>query len=453
MRTATIHQVIEVLSQSFARLDVRVAPLEVEDLAVTVHRIMTVEARQYHSLEHVSRLWVLDDPLHSLAAPFHDLVYYQIDGGIPAPVCALIAPYLHENEGQVSLVEAVDPTERAFLLTLALFGFQPGQKLAFSAGLNEFLSALFMNVRLQRLVGEADRLRMVACIEATIPFRAQDSLELLAGRLRQANERYGVGMTGEEIEAAVRSAAVFGNCDVAGFAAADPASFLEDTWKLLPEGNAVLRLGEVYSIREYRRALEGTARFMASLKAEVVFHRYGGVPEEAEFARLVGQAGKNIAIAGEYLGSKSLAMAVLEALAESSGGDAPVSLFMGPIERLGEHQPRMEDFMPPVEAPRPDLDPAIVHLLDYGRGGLTSFDLQNSPLALFLYQNLGPETAHQVLEQARSMFAGRIGPREFLAGIDGPVVATIARACAAMVPTRREVLGRYAEERDSSARL
>lgn len=449
MPVATVQQVAQMLAEGLERLQAQATPEQVEDLATTIHRIMSVEARQYHSLEHVSLLWDMPRPTQSLAAPFHDLVHYQVDQGIPPDVLNAISSYIREEQGQVYLEDNLDLADRPLMLTLEIFGFRSGQELLPAAGLNEFLSALFMSVALQDIVSEPDLVRMIACIEATIPFRGEhecrgDCSERLESRLHDLKEHAGLAMTTAEIQETVRAAIDFGNRDVIEFAKEDVAHFLDNTWKLLPETNASLRAGRIYSIRQFRLALWKMERFMDSLHPEAVFHRSHGTPPEEEYRDLVERARKNIEVAREYLRIKLLALAILESLAELSGGDAPVTLFMGPAEGPAQKERRLEDFLPAIEAPYPpDISPTIVRLLESGRASESSFDIRESPLSLFLYHRLGGATIEQVQDHVQALFAGELNPHEFLKRLDRGIVAAVAHASAAMVPTRREALLQY----------
>jgi hypothetical protein len=452
MKSAVIHQLIDVLIRAFGQLGAPAPMSEIEKLAVVVHRVMTVQARHYHSVEHVFGLVDPSSPIRSLAALFHDLVYYQVDSGIAPEVCAFIAPCIIEKQGEVWLVPEIAPDDRLFGLTLDLFGFSPGQRLTPQAGLNEFLSALFMNKRLGGLVREQDLARATVCVEATIPFRGVNPqglgpFDILAQRLGALNQRLSLGMSEAEVERAVQEAVVFANQDVISFADADVGRYLDGTWKLLPETNIALRSGKVYSIRDYRRALQSTDRFLNILDPELIYHGYHGIPSEPERREMVEMARRNLAIGREYLGIKLVAIAIYEALAEITGGDAPLSLFMGDVRREGEELVRLEDMLPPVQtsylvAPSEPLR----QLLETGRASDSDFDTKNSPTSLFLYKSLGPEGVKLLSDKARQMFDGQVAPREFLSAIDPRVVAAIARAGASIVVTRRAELLRYISE-------
>jgi len=187
-------------------------------------------------------------------------------------------------------------------------------------------------------------------------------------------------------------------------------------------------------------------RFMHSLNPEAVFHRSWGLPPEDEYQNMVERARKNIEAAREYLRVKLLALAILEALAELSGGDTPVTLFMGPSEGPAQKELRLEDFLPAIQTPfPPDHSPTIVRLLKSGRASESTFDIQQSPLSLFLYHQLGRAKIEQLQNYVQALFTGNLNPHEFLKKLDSGIVAAVARASAAMVPTRKDALLQYAE--------
>lgn len=453
MRVTKIQQLVDVLVYAFEQMQVTVSLRELEELAITIHKIMTTHARSFHTLEHVFDLSEVSNPIRSLAALFHDLVYYQVDRFIPPDVYAEVSQYIRQDDGQVYLREAMDPADKIVALTLQVFGFEAGQNLSPYAGLNEFLSALFMSRRLAGILPRHALLGVTACIEATIPFRGPDGrgrshFEVLEERLTTINQSHQLSMTGRDIEDLVREAVLFANDDVANFAVLDPGVFLDNTWKLLPETNAALRAGDIYSIHDYRVALQKMSSFLNALNPEHVFHSFRGVPPEDEFRRMTDLAWQNISTARDYLDVKLVAIAVLEALAEITGGDAPLALFMGDIPREGETVKRLEDFLPSVPAPRPQDQTALYWLLAAGRASDSVFDLKNSPTSLFLYQSLGLEEVQRVLAEAQQMFDGKLAPRDFLDRVDDSLVAAIAEASASMVVTRCEGLLHYARSRE-----
>ncbi|MCJ7551960.1 MAG: hypothetical protein MUQ30_20005, partial [Anaerolineae bacterium] len=86
-------------------------------------------------------------------------------------------------------------------------------------------------------------------------------------------------------------------------------------------------------------------------------------------------------------------------------------------------------------------------LLAFGRASSLSFDMQNSPLSLYLFKLLGWDQAKTLLGEIKAMFAGEIDARESLARMPTGMVVSVANACAAMANTRRASLRSYADER------
>jgi hypothetical protein len=456
-KTGSIQQLVSVCEQAFVCLQIPVSSEELEDLAITIHRSMSIEARHFHTPDHVLHLANAADPIQSLAALFHDIVYYQVDRGFSPEIYHCISSYILEVEGEIWLVAAQEHNDRLFYMTMDIFGFSPGQKLSTQTGSNEFLSALVMAKRLEQLVPEKILLQAIVYIEATIPFRGKNEqdigpFEILAQRLSGISQAYQIPMKAAEIDDTICGAVVFANCDVDSFAEKDASVFLDGTWKLLPETNETLRSGRIYSIKEYRRALAKMGDFLGQLNPENIFHRYKGVPNEAEFREMVKLAYQNIATAREYLTIKLLAIAVLEALADLTGGDAPLSLFTGDIQLNGDNTHRYDSFLPlPHTLKMSDESSVIYKLLDAGRASETSFDMRNSPLAFFMYNQLPQEQIHLLLAIAKDMFAGSLEPRAFLHKLDASLVAAVAKACAATVMTRQEKLSQIVLDFQASA--
>jgi hypothetical protein len=184
--------------------------------------------------------------------------------------------------------------------------------------------------------------------------------------------------------------------------------------------------------------------FLLTLDTETIFHRYRGVPTEDVYRKMLSAATENVHIARQYLGVKLLTVGLLEALAEATGGDAPVSLFMGDFQRQVGESEYLEFFLPDVPVSTDvDTTSQIYRLLEDGRSDRLYFDIKNSLISLYLYRVLGQQGVQQNLEVALEMFADRITPEQFLAKADANVVSDLARACAAIVVTRSEKLNRY----------
>ncbi|HEY9594081.1 MAG TPA: hypothetical protein VHE79_06375 [Spirochaetia bacterium] len=447
----TIHRTIELLRTALDDLGASMPLMEVERVGFMVNEAMSAQARSFHTPSHVFDLVDPGNPHSTLAALFHDLVYFQVDQGFNERIAECVAPCLEQKDGELWLRADLPSTDRLLAIALRLFGFWPGDRLVPTAGMNEFLSALVMLRTLGVAVRETDLALATGCIEMTIPFRGPDSrgrapAERLAEKMARANADLDLGLTPAAIEEGVRWATLFANRDVANFAEEDVGRFLDNTWKLLPESNPALRTQGVYSIRSYRRALQGMEGFLRTLDPRTVFGSYGGVPSVEDYTRREERARRNITVSRDYLGVKLLAAAVLEALAEMRGGDAPVAYFMGDID-VKEKGGTLEDYLPARATATASLDPTLHDLLALGRASSSRFDLQNSPLALFVAEGLGTDGIAEGLAAARRLFAGEATAREFLECLPGELVADIAEACSFMAFARHDTLMAYARGR------
>jgi hypothetical protein len=448
----TMHRSIQLLQTALSELGAHMPLSEVEHIAILINQAMTAEARSFHTPEHVFDLVDPGNPYMTLAALFHDLVYYQVDHGFIPQIAEALGSSIESWDGGLRLKPGIQENDRRLLICMEVFDVKAGQKLAPFGGMNEFLSALVMARKLGGVVKEADLLLAAGCIEMTIPFRSRDArgrtpAERLGLRLQAANRDLGLGMSDGNLEQAVRFAARFANRDVANFAEHDVTRFLDNTWKLLPETNPSLRTLGVYSIKSYRIALQKMEGFLCSLDPATIFAQYKGAPPDSEYRQMQRRGERNVFTACEYLGIKLLTSAILEALADISGGDAPVSLFMGDI---GETQKgsRLEDYLP-EEKPATGLrmDKTLHDLLAFGRASASSFDLQNSPLSLFIYMHLGADGFHKLRSMAKQVFDGKLTPRAFLDALPGDMISVIAESCASMAFTRAGDLRAYAASR------
>lgn len=446
MAQGMIQKLINTLMRVVESMSLRCEPADVEKTAVMVHKVMSYQARQFHTLEHVFGFLDGADGITTLAAVFHDLIYYQVDNGLPAEVASLLDPYVECKGAEFRLRADVPEQDPIFLLCSGVFGYRPGDHLRLFGGLNEFLSALVMAALLHAHLDPNDIAAIAACIEASIPFRSPGAEELDVGenlerRLRALAAEGRLTADESAIIAMVHRAIDFGNTDVRDFSLEDPGGFLANTWKLLPESNSSLRSKGTFSVKEYRRALEKMLGFFKSLTPESIAHSYRGSPDETTMRRLTEAARRNLAYAQTYMRAKLLAVALVESVAELSGGDAPMALFMGDVPHDGSEYEGLMEHLPPTPTP-PWLDTsnAVYRLLRDGRLDESSFDLKNSPLALYLYHRLKPSNWGAQSRASEAFFEGRLDAQSFLRGFETSFLTDFLRALAAMVPTRHATL-------------
>jgi hypothetical protein len=247
------------------------------------------------------------------------------------------------------------------------------------------------------------------------------------------------------MDAMVHRAISFANKDVRDFALEDAAAFLTNTWKLLPESNLSLRSKSFY-IGEYRIALGKMLGFFEHLDADTIFHSWKGEPDPETLRAMREAARLNLETAKSYLKAKLLASGVIEALAAVSGGDAPLALFMGDLPVDGLERENLVTFLPPAATPSwiESSDP-VYRLLRDGRMNESSFDLKNSPFALYLLNRLEPGRLTERMTAVEAFFSCSLSASDFLRGFEDGLLRELVKACAAMVNTRVERLSAWLE--------
>jgi hypothetical protein len=445
-KQSPIHQLIDLFQEAFVRLYLDIPPKICEKYAVLVYSCMNSDKRKFHTTNHVLNVCQGMKPLQVLAGLFHDVVYYQVDGRFLPQTEALVLQIAEVRGKDVWIREDVPAGDLASIC-LDIFDFSPGQMLKTHAGLNEFLSAWVAVNYLKDFLKAKDLMTIVACIEATIPFRAKDvqgmnCFDHLESRIQHCFPKYQLSLNLSDIEQMVRLAAGLANRDVENFAVEDVCVFLDNTWTLLPETNDMLRRPGVYYNQDYRVALCKMEGFLSCLDPQNIFHQYKDTPNEQDLVVLKQRAHHNLQISEEYLQVKILAIAIVESLAKVTGGDVPISLFLG--DGLLDEVEKAEDYLPPIEKSEYlDYDDTLYNLLEYGRTSDTSFDIKNSPIGAFIYKLLGDKETKKSMEIARQMFSGAISPDTFLRLVNRDLVSHIAQACTRLVITRKKELVRW----------
>ena len=446
MNPATINRLIVLFDRAFREAAPALDMAAAERLAMLVHHSMNPRTRVYHTPDHVFAMCDGLNGRQTLAALFHDVVYYQLDGGFPVDVADLLHPVVRDDFGVVRL-RSIAPSDRWLALCAEVFGFKAGQEISVYGGLNEFLSAVVAVRKLSEHVSLQDMMVILACIEATVPFRsgqgAASPCQALATRLAQAVRQWlpewDAAKQAAFVDIAVKEAVVLANRDVEGFAETDPGQFLGTTWLLIEESNAPLKAVGVYSLGDYRAALMRMELFLSNLEPASIFHAYGDVPGEARLAQLEESARRNLRFACDFLDSKIATVAIVEALALCSGSNCPVSMFLGDIASVHGKPDRAEDHLPaPPQGQR--INEALLHVFEKGRSRESNNDLTASPLTAFVYRSIGQDGMQAAILQAKKMFDGTLSPADFLRSLDPAMVKAILRACAQIAFSRKDAL-------------
>jgi hypothetical protein len=447
MTIATINRFIQLFDDAFGALRVEVSMPEIERMAMLVHSAMENKRRAYHTASHVFQMCEGMNPRQVLAAIFHDVVYFQLDGGFPRQAAALLEPVVRNDKGSL-ILNAIAEHDSGLKLCSDIFDFKPGQTLPLFGGMNEFLSATVAVRLLQPYLQFPDLIAIIACIQATVPFcgidaDGRDFTYVMAGRVREQCRRLGKEIADEQTEKfvaqvmldAVKSA----NRDVEGFAEPNPGKFLSATWQLIEESNAPLVAVGVYTLQDYRVALSRMEKFLRALDPKSIFHHYGDFPSDEEFARLNGAARKNLVFSCDYLGAKITSIAIIEALALETGGNCPISMFLGDIRSPYGKPARVEDFLPSTNTAA-DVKPELLQIFEKGRAQESANDLTASPLTAFTYRCMGHDGTLRALAKAKHMFASEFSALEFLRGLNQEMINSIIEACKHIAISRREAL-------------
>jgi hypothetical protein len=432
-RRSPVHEIVYALWNALHELGSEAQTSDIERWGFSIHAALSAAGREFHNHDHVVDLLADGDPLEVIAALYHDAVYIQVDHGPPRSMREELAPLLAQSsEGWRILPAAAAGVSGE---VLSVFARQVGDVVTPTTGLNEFASALVASIQLQHVLYREQRIAVAACIEQTIPFR-EDPVTVLHKRLRL------LGLAGDALEETVRRAVRVGNRDVENFADNDAARFLDNTWKLLPESNPALHAPLVYTVRDYRIALQKMEHFLAWLPAERVFHSWGDEPSPQIHARRVARTTGNLELAGRYLRAKLYSIGLVEAIAEVTGGDVPLDYFMGGLKSPARERPsmkRIEQFLPTLSHAR-DLDPPLHKLLAEGRASESSFDTGPSPLGAFLHATVGEREVMKGVARAKQWWAGEGDASAFLVSQPARPVAAIARAAANIIEARRDRL-------------
>jgi hypothetical protein len=448
MEKSIINQLILRIEESFQKLKIQILISDVEHIALFIYQGMAGNGRTFHTTEHVLQVCRhLEHPLQILATLFHDIIYHQIDNGIEKDTQVILSPLVYHQDNKTYIREDYPRDDIPLALCLEVFDYQPNDEIRIQ-GYNEFLSTLVAIQKLKAYLGHRNLLGIMVAIEGTIPFRGlnhdgQNCFEVMETKLLKLNQKYELNIKEEHIYLLLELAVEMANNDVENFSHSNVAEFLDNTWRLIPETNDSLRVANAYTLTSYRKAIEKMEGFLNFLSPSIVFQQYRQVPSNETFKQLKEHAEDNIKIAREYLQAKLTSVALLEALAVCTGGDAPISMFIGDIRHSGSFQAieRAEDYLPAITVSEElEYDEAVLRLLEFGRASELDFDTQNAPFSYFVYASIGKEKNQLYLQAARKMFKGEISCQEYLTQMDARTRTAIAQACAQVAISRREAL-------------
>ena len=442
---------LDCLVSSIEQLGGRVDVPKLDQIAELIIQTMRGPWRYFHTSEHIFEVGGSVDPIEVLAALFHDLVYVQVDQGVSFNISSALSPFVKEVRSQLVIRDETElPDDAMYQLVASVFGFIPGKALSPFGGQNEFLSGVIAAKCLEPFLPASTIAAIVACIEATIPFRpvsprGVSAIELLHQRLVTANRDFNLGWSDAQTIEIVKRSVRLANRDVENFASPNSSNFLDNTWNLMPETNHELINVNSYTVAGYRRSLQKMEGFLNFLKPELVFQQFMQEPDDETYASLIARTRKNITVAKLYLGVKLITIAILEALSYRLGRDISLSTMMGELRAPGFPTSVLEDYLPNRQiayALENQLQKEVLDLLEIGRNQESPYDIKNSPVSTFIIKSIGFAETEKFLKKAHEFFAGHISSEELLSYCAPDVIDTITSGVMKLFDSRKRALGK-----------
>ena len=456
-RTQSYTQLLTItFTRCMEELNFKAGDEKIEEWVCLIHACMSGHGRNYHGIEHVFDISEEADAILTLSALFHDAVYFNLDGGINSTNSKFIADaVVIGNDKTVKICDLESKDDEYLSLVATVFGFQSGQLLHPFGGLNEFLSAVMAVRALGTILDKGLILQVAACIEATIPFRKVDPIDgtnpndRLYLRVQEANSKFGVGLDEDTIILATKRASELANRDVQNFESQFLAEFVDNTWKLLPESNIPLQQSNVlYHISDFGMALKKTHGFLSNLDIDTIFHGFRGLPTPSVLDSMRSRARYNVQATCKYTEVKLLAIAIIESIALLTGGDAPLCMFLGDLPSEGNHSESFEDCLPTIPTKlQVKGDSDVFKLLWHGRHAETNFDVRNSPVGAYIYQNIGDAGVSKAFPYVQNPMTSEHAESLLREGFPHKeVLLNIIKACSNFAVTRRVRLRQLEEK-------
>ena len=468
---------------------VNVTNRKLESMAVLIHECMSGDSRNYHSVQHVfdiSTDFIDKDPIATLAAMFHDSIYHNVDQ-VLSPTqekalrgcfqlsttitgdgssAAVVSGKLDQMAPMTCRAHMACSEDPSLCMVETIFGYDHGQEITSNSGLNEFLSAVVAVRHLEEHLTKAQCAQIAVCIAATIPFKNKPIVEeegtdgkkrktfmqQLYDNLSETNKYFKLEMSDKDMVESIQRAVLLANADVGNFGSDDIYWFLDNTWSLLTETNTTLRRSFLFTVMEFQHSLFKMNGFFHFLSPEAIFASFEGVPSDKEVQQKTDQARHNLEIGKKYVGAKLLSASVLAAFAVLTGGDAPLSLFVGDLPSRHHQSQSINDTLPvdsenPIffsqddeddDAAEEHLDLLVYRILSGGRRSETSFDVKQSPLGAFLYAVVGDRGLRMILDNKTLYPMTEENAKDLLGSLPREVAMYLAKTIASVAVCRAE---------------
>ena len=271
----------------------------IDHMARFIEASMCTPGRLYHSVHHVfdvvHGMNLPEDAVLVLAALFHDVIYLSIDKEL--------------SPDQADFLLEQDPDNHCIMLVRSIFPADTNYTTC-----NEYLSALVAAKLLRECLSSQHLVQVVACIEASIPFRPNQPMERLYERLSildSVNQDMNLPFTPPQLIKTVQMAARFANHDLRAFRSPDATYFWSTSWQLLPEWHPAL-LKSVPRLKDLEDALTKLQHNYTKLPPpEQVFQSFRGEPSKERLEEYCQLARRNIQVVDTYTNYRRWAIRVV----------------------------------------------------------------------------------------------------------------------------------------------
>jgi len=439
------------LTRCFSSLQVKSSEEERNAIAHLIVDSMESENRIYHNLEHIFKVGEGGDAISMLASMFHDLVYYQIDQGFHLSLAKFITPLIQQKKNKLYLKEKLEISTPEISLVMDLFNFKPGNEITSGNGCNEFMSSIVAAQVLKPFLPMSTILKVVSCIELTIPFRMLNAPKQLEKKIHSLSQKHSLNLSDSETEETVLRAVRLANKDLSSFSNPSVLDFLMNTWEILPETNPLLRSTGNQTILGYRIALQKIEKFFRDLNPENVFLEYQEEPGPEVYAQWKKLLSKNIEIALYYFRFKLISLSILEAIAPALGKAIVLNILIGEIPRNTalNSQDQLEGFLPDLSVSleqKAELEDEIVNVLRFGQTSSQAMDMQNSPLTAFLLNRIGFQKMQSLWSSTEAFFQNEIPAKELLKKIPYEVMSSFSEAIASVMSKKASLLSNFLKD-------
>lgn len=324
-------QFLSLLSNALQSLGIPISIAELKQISDSLFCAMAGKKRTYHSPQHSLDVAKGMDPLQTIAALFHDCVYYHVDGGYPESISSLIQDVVTIKD-DFFILNTIEEREPILQISADIFDLSTEKKSGLRSGFSEFMSAVAAVRMLAHHLTPTDMINILACIELTIPFRGPDKngdtpTKKLSKRLRNIVEKQGlfnneIALT-NFVDSVMRRATIFANQDTGGFAQTNHRCFMVSSLNLVDESLCHPE-EELENIFHYRQGLLAMSTFFERLDHKNIFNNYLGTPTASNINAMTYSAKKNTKFALQQIRKMLILIALIEASSDFIRREKPL---------------------------------------------------------------------------------------------------------------------------------